>query len=65
MFVILDTVYLANAVYECFGGYEMFGPSVLECSWDGFWNDFPPECFPVECEPMNSIENGLIIGKHV
>lgn len=34
--------------YQCFPGYKLEGPELLECMYNLIWSDTPPRCLDVE-----------------
>lgn len=36
--------------YQCFPGYKLEGPELLECMYNLIWSDTPPRCLDVEGE---------------
>ncbi|XP_056101495.1 sushi domain-containing protein 4 [Rhinichthys klamathensis goyatoka] len=45
--------------YQCFPGYKLEGPELLECMYNLIWSDTPPRCLDVEaCSLPPMIEHG-------
>ncbi|XP_039594271.1 sushi domain-containing protein 4 isoform X1 [Polypterus senegalus] len=38
--------------YQCFPGYKLSGPEVLECMYNLIWSENPPRCLDVEVCPL-------------
>nr|XP_025733430.1 P-selectin isoform X8 [Callorhinus ursinus] len=44
--------------FHCSEGYELNGPSKLECLASGTWMNEPPQCIAVQCPPLRTPERG-------
>ncbi|XP_004464226.2 P-selectin isoform X1 [Dasypus novemcinctus] len=44
--------------FHCAEGYEMNGPSKLECLASGNWTNKPPQCIVIQCPPLKTPERG-------
>lgn len=45
--------------YQCFPGYKLEGPELLECMYNLIWSDTPPRCLDVEaCSLPPMMEHG-------
>ncbi|XP_026902210.2 P-selectin isoform X8 [Acinonyx jubatus] len=44
--------------FHCAEGYELNGPSKLECLASGTWTDNPPQCIAAQCPPLKTPERG-------
>ena len=47
-----------NLRYDCTIGYEMAGNDTIECIASGDWSTPVPNCVPVRCDDIGSIDNG-------
>ncbi|XP_048452603.1 sushi domain-containing protein 4 [Rhincodon typus] len=41
--------------YQCFPGYKLTGPELLECMYNLLWSSSPPQCLDVEACPLPPI----------
>ncbi|XP_043531404.1 sushi domain-containing protein 4-like [Chiloscyllium plagiosum] len=41
--------------YQCFPGYKLTGPAILECMYNLLWSSSPPQCLDVEACPLPPI----------
>ncbi|KAG1672312.1 P-selectin [Nymphon striatum] len=46
--------------FECIEGFEMIGPSEIDCSIRGRWSVNPPICKEPECNPLNDPTDGVV-----
>uniref|UniRef100_A0A8C0PRQ0 Selectin P n=1 Tax=Canis lupus familiaris TaxID=9615 RepID=A0A8C0PRQ0_CANLF len=44
--------------FYCTEGYELNGPSKLECLASGTWTNKPPRCVATQCPPLKTPEQG-------
>ncbi|VFV32981.1 selectin p (granule membrane protein [Lynx pardinus] len=44
--------------FHCAEGYELNGPSKLECLASGMWTNNPPQCIAAQCPPLKTPERG-------
>ncbi|XP_043423453.1 P-selectin isoform X6 [Prionailurus bengalensis] len=44
--------------FHCAEGYELNGPSKLECLASGTWTNNPPQCIAAQCPPLKTPERG-------
>nr|XP_060499436.1 P-selectin isoform X2 [Panthera onca] len=44
--------------FHCAEGYELNGPSKLECLASGTWTNNPPQCIVAQCPPLKTPERG-------
>ncbi|XP_027978771.1 P-selectin isoform X3 [Eumetopias jubatus] len=50
--------------FHCSEGYELNGPSKLECLASGTWTNEPPQCIAVQCPPLRTPERGSMTCLH-
>ncbi|XP_035953895.1 P-selectin isoform X7 [Halichoerus grypus] len=50
--------------FHCSEGYELNGPSKLECLASGTWTNEPPQCIAVQCPPLRTPERGSVTCPH-
>ncbi|NXA34047.1 LYAM2 protein, partial [Eudromia elegans] len=50
----------ASCKFSCEEGFALTGQSVLQCGFSGAWDKQQPACAVVQCEPLNSPENGFV-----
>ncbi|XP_032245292.1 P-selectin isoform X2 [Phoca vitulina] len=50
--------------FHCSEGYELNGPSQLECLASGTWTNEPPQCIAVQCPPLRTPERGSVTCPH-
>uniref|UniRef100_A0A673SYB2 p-selectin n=1 Tax=Suricata suricatta TaxID=37032 RepID=A0A673SYB2_SURSU len=44
--------------FHCPEGYELNGPSKVECLASGTWTNKPPQCIAAQCPPLKTPEQG-------
>uniref|UniRef100_A0A8B9HTR2 Sushi, von Willebrand factor type A, EGF and pentraxin domain-containing protein 1 n=1 Tax=Astyanax mexicanus TaxID=7994 RepID=A0A8B9HTR2_ASTMX len=54
--------YNGKVTYECDVGYTLIGNPSLVCRGDGLWDDPPPRCDIVTCDPPEDISHGFLNG---
>ncbi|KAI5629830.1 sushi, von Willebrand factor type A, EGF and pentraxin domain-containing protein 1 isoform X1 [Silurus asotus] len=54
--------YNGKVKYECNEGYTLAGNPTLVCRGDGLWDDPPPRCDIVTCDPPEDISHGFLNG---
>ncbi|XP_035375850.1 sushi, von Willebrand factor type A, EGF and pentraxin domain-containing protein 1 isoform X3 [Electrophorus electricus] len=54
--------YNGKVNYECDVGYTLTGNPTLVCRGDGLWDDPPPRCDIVTCDPPEDISHGFLNG---
>ncbi|TSN12231.1 Sushi, von Willebrand factor type A, EGF and pentraxin domain-containing protein 1 [Bagarius yarrelli] len=54
--------YNGKVKYECNVGYILAGNPTLICRGDGLWDDPPPRCDIVTCDPPEDISHGFLNG---
>ncbi|KAK3545348.1 hypothetical protein QTP70_004069 [Hemibagrus guttatus] len=54
--------YHGKVKYECNVGYTLAGKPTLVCGGDGLWDDPPPRCDIVTCDPPEDISHGFLNG---
>ncbi|XP_072543610.1 sushi, von Willebrand factor type A, EGF and pentraxin domain-containing protein 1 isoform X2 [Salminus brasiliensis] len=54
--------YNGKVNYECDIGYTLTGNPNLVCRGDGLWDDPPPRCDIVTCDPPEDISHGFLNG---
>ncbi|XP_017574246.1 sushi, von Willebrand factor type A, EGF and pentraxin domain-containing protein 1 isoform X1 [Pygocentrus nattereri] len=54
--------YNGKVNYECDVGYILTGNPTLVCRGDGLWDDPPPRCDIVTCDPPEDISHGFLNG---
>ncbi|XP_030635356.1 LOW QUALITY PROTEIN: sushi, von Willebrand factor type A, EGF and pentraxin domain-containing protein 1 [Chanos chanos] len=57
-----DYGYNSKVTYECDVGYTLTGNPTLVCRSDGLWDDPPPRCDIVTCDPPEDISHGYLNG---
>uniref|UniRef100_A0AAY4CTR2 Sushi, von Willebrand factor type A, EGF and pentraxin domain-containing protein 1 n=1 Tax=Denticeps clupeoides TaxID=299321 RepID=A0AAY4CTR2_9TELE len=57
-----DYSYKGEVVYECNKGYTLSGGSRRICNEDALWNEPPPQCDIVTCDPPEDISHGYLNG---
>uniref|UniRef100_A0A452RUP7 p-selectin n=1 Tax=Ursus americanus TaxID=9643 RepID=A0A452RUP7_URSAM len=50
--------------FHCAEGYELNGPSKLECLASGTWTNEPPRCVAAHCPPLKTPERGSMTCPH-
>ncbi|XP_012300139.2 P-selectin isoform X3 [Aotus nancymaae] len=50
--------------FHCTEGYQVNGPSKLECLATGTWTNKPPQCLAVQCPPLKIPERGNMTCLH-
>uniref|UniRef100_A0A7N5JK86 p-selectin n=2 Tax=Ailuropoda melanoleuca TaxID=9646 RepID=A0A7N5JK86_AILME len=50
--------------FHCAEGYELNGPSKLECLASGTWTNEPPRCIAAHCPPLKIPERGSMTCPH-
>ncbi|XP_059002858.1 P-selectin isoform X2 [Mustela lutreola] len=50
--------------FHCTEGYELNGPSKLECLASGVWTSEPPQCVAAQCPPLKTPERGSMTCPH-
>uniref|UniRef100_A0A2K6T4W0 p-selectin n=1 Tax=Saimiri boliviensis boliviensis TaxID=39432 RepID=A0A2K6T4W0_SAIBB len=50
--------------FHCTEGYQVNGPSKLECLASGTWTNKPPQCLAVQCPPLKIPERGNMTCLH-
>ncbi|XP_032147331.1 P-selectin isoform X2 [Sapajus apella] len=50
--------------FHCTEGYQVNGPSKLECLASGTWTNKPPQCLAVQCPPLKVPERGNMTCLH-
>uniref|UniRef100_A0A2I2YF15 p-selectin n=1 Tax=Gorilla gorilla gorilla TaxID=9595 RepID=A0A2I2YF15_GORGO len=50
--------------FHCTDGYEVNGPSKLECLASGIWTNKPPQCLAAQCPPLKIPERGNMTCLH-
>jgi cysteine-rich repeat protein len=56
------TTFRSKLSFECNLGYEISGPSSVECQADGNWSSTDVQCNTVTCGKLNNTENGRKFG---
>ncbi|XP_056610750.1 sushi, von Willebrand factor type A, EGF and pentraxin domain-containing protein 1 isoform X1 [Triplophysa dalaica] len=61
---VTGTDYSYNSMirYQCNVGYVLTGNTFLICRGDGLWDDPPPRCDIVTCDPPEDISHGYLNG---
>ncbi|PNJ17911.1 SELP isoform 7, partial [Pongo abelii] len=50
--------------FYCTDGYQVNGPSKLECLASGIWTNKPPQCLAAQCPPLKIPEQGNMTCLH-
>ncbi|PNI48205.1 SELP isoform 4 [Pan troglodytes] len=50
--------------FHCTDGYQVNGPSKLECLASGIWTNKPPQCLAAQCPPLKIPERGNMTCLH-
>uniref|UniRef100_A0A2K5XVB6 L-selectin n=1 Tax=Mandrillus leucophaeus TaxID=9568 RepID=A0A2K5XVB6_MANLE len=50
--------------FHCADGYQVNGPSKLECLASGIWTHKPPQCLAAQCPPLKIPERGNMTCLH-
>ncbi|XP_008059541.1 P-selectin [Carlito syrichta] len=50
--------------FRCPEGYQLNGPSKVECLASGIWTDKPPQCVVAQCPSLNTPEQGSMTCLH-
>uniref|UniRef100_A0A2I3GRK4 p-selectin n=1 Tax=Nomascus leucogenys TaxID=61853 RepID=A0A2I3GRK4_NOMLE len=50
--------------FHCTDGYQVNGPSKLECLASGVWTNKPPQCLAAQCPPLKIPERGNMTCLH-
>ncbi|XP_058512309.1 E-selectin-like [Ochotona princeps] len=53
-----------TCAFDCEEGFELQGPQSLQCTSSGSWSDEKPTCTAVKCDPVQTLENGLVDCAH-
>ncbi|XP_060220582.1 P-selectin isoform X3 [Meriones unguiculatus] len=55
-----DFSFNSQCAFRCAEGYELSGPSRLECLASGIWTDEPPQCKAVQCRSLEAPIHGTM-----
>ncbi|CAN9509297.1 unnamed protein product [Ophioblennius macclurei] len=57
-----ESGYDSKVTYECEEGFALNGAATLLCGPDGHWDEAPPRCDLVTCDPPQDISHGFLNG---
>ncbi|GAB1285628.1 P-selectin [Apodemus speciosus] len=55
-----DFSFSSQCTFSCAEGYELDGPSELQCLASGIWTNSPPQCKAVQCQSLEAPLHGAM-----
>ncbi|XP_052056682.1 P-selectin [Apodemus sylvaticus] len=59
-----DFSFSSECTFSCAKGYELTGPSELQCLASGIWTNSPPQCKAVQCQSLEAPPHGTMDCMH-